>query len=155
MKWRVKQKNLCSEIWVRTRYWELPIVCFENDFKGKVWRGRRFNFCFEIVKRNLAFPARRLGFSLLDRFDDLTPSDSHRPMRILRRNFATVIQACCNYRGGEKNTFSATGSPGKDGAKTALSYNRNMNRLWRIAQKLDKAPFWRAFRTSFSSDYHR
>ena len=30
---------------------------------------------------------------------------------------------------------------GKDGAKKRIEYSRNMDRLWRIAQKLDKAPF--------------
>lgn len=79
--------------------------------------------------------------SLLDEFDNLTPSDSHPPMRILRRNFATVIQACTDLSLEEKEYIFGHRISGKDGAKKRIEYNRNMDRLWRIAQKLDKAPF--------------
>lgn len=91
---------------------ELPIVCFENEFKDPC-RGP----------------------------DNLTPSDSHPPMRILRRNFATVLQACTDMSLEEKEYIFGHRISGKDGAKKRIEYSRNMDRLWRIAQKLDKAPF--------------
>ena len=83
----------------------------------------------------------QLGFFLLDEFDNLTPSDSHPPMRILRRNFATVIQACTDMSLEEKDYIFGHRISGKDGAKKRIEYSRNMDRLWHIARKLDKAPF--------------
>lgn len=83
----------------------------------------------------------QLGFFLLDEPDNFTPSDSHPPMRILRRNFATVLQACTDLSLEEKEYIFGHRISGKDGAKKRIEYSRNMDRLWRIAQKLDKAPF--------------
>ena len=119
---------------------ELPIVCFENEFKDPCRGPDYSNFAFKLLKE-FGVSSEQLGFSLLDEFDNLTPSDSHPPMRILRRNFATVIQACTDLSLEEKEYIFGHRISGKDGAKKRIEYNRNMDRLWRIAQKLDKAPF--------------
>lgn len=118
----------------------LPIVCFENEFKDPCRGPDYSNFAFKLLKE-FGVSSEQLGFSLLDEFDNLTPSDSHPPMRILRRNFATVIQACTDLSLEEKEYIFGHRISGKDGAKKRIEYNRNMDRLWRIAQKLDKAPF--------------
>ena len=119
---------------------ELPIVCFENEFK-KPCRGPDYsNFAFKLLKE-FGVSSEQLGFFLLDEFDNLTPSDSHPPMRILRRNFATVIQACTDMSLEEKEYIFGHRISSRDGAKKRVEYSRNMDRLWRIAQKLDKAPF--------------
>ena len=119
---------------------ELPIVCFANEFRNPCRGPAYSNFAFKLLKE-FGVSSEQLGFSLLDEFDNLTPSDSHPPMRILRRNFATVIQACTDLSLEEKEYIFGHRISGKDGAKKRIEYNRNMDRLWRIAQKLDKAPF--------------
>lgn len=119
---------------------ELPIVCFGNEFK-KPCRGPDYsNFAFKLLKE-FGVSSEQLGFFLLDESDNLTPSDCHPPMRILRRNFATVLQACTDMSLEEKEYIFGHRISGKDGAKKRVEYSRNMDRLWRIAQKLDKAPF--------------
>lgn len=119
---------------------ELPIVCFGNEFK-KPCRGPDYsNFAFKLLKE-FGVSSEQLGFFLLDESDNLTPSDCHPPMRILRRNFATVLQACTDMSLEEKEYIFGHRISGKDGAKKRMEYSRNMDRLWRIAQKLDKAPF--------------
>lgn len=119
---------------------ELPIVCFENEFKDPCRGPDYSNFAFKLLKE-FGVSSEQLGFSLLDEPDNFTPSDSHPPMRILRRNFATVIQACTDMSLEEKEYVFGHRISGKDGAKKRIEYNRNMDRLWRISQKLDKAPF--------------
>ena len=119
---------------------ELPIVCFANEFRNPCRGPAYSNFAFKLLKE-FGVSSEQLWFSLLDEFDNLTPSDSHPPMRILRRNFATVIQACTDLSLEEKEYIFGHRISGKDGAKKRIEYNRNMDRLWRIAQKLDKAPF--------------
>ena len=119
---------------------ELPIVCSENDFKNPCRGPDYSNFAFKLLKE-FGVSSEQLGFFLLDEPDNFTPSDSHPPMRILRRNFATVIQACTDMSLEEKDYIFGHRISGKDGAKKRIEYSRNMDRLWRIAQKLDKAPF--------------
>ena len=119
---------------------ELPIVCFENEFKDPCRGPDYSNFAFKLLKE-FGVSSEQLGFSLLDEPDNFTPSDSHPPMRILRRNFATVIQACTDMSLEEKEYVFGHRISGKDGVKKRVEYSRNMDRLWRIAQKLDKAPF--------------
>lgn len=119
---------------------ELPIVCSENDFKNPCRGPDYSNFAFKLLKE-FGVSSEQLGFFLLDEPDNFTPSDSHPPMRILRRNFATVIQACTDMSLEEKEYIFGHRISGKDGAKKRIEYSRNMDRLWRIAQKLDKAPF--------------
>ena len=92
-------------------------------------------------RKEFGVSSEQLGFFSLDESDSLTPSDSHPPMRILRRNFATVIQACTDISLEEKEYILDHRISGRDGAKKRVEYSRNMDRLWRIAQKLDKAPF--------------
>ena len=100
---------------------ELPIVCFANEFRNPCRGPAYSNFAFKLLKE-FGVSSEQLGFSLLDEFDNLTPSDSHPPMRILRRNFATVIQACTDLSLEEKRIhFSATGSPVRMVRKSALS----------------------------------
>lgn len=119
---------------------ELPIVCFGNEFK-KPCRGPDYsNFSFKLLKE-FGVSSEQLGFFLLDEPDNFTPSDSHPPMRILRRNFATVLQACTDLSLEEKEYIFGHRISGRDGIKKRVEYSRNMDRLWRIAQKLDKAPF--------------
>ena len=119
---------------------ELPIVCFKNEFKNPC-RGLDYsNYAFKPLKE-FGVSSEQLGFFLLDEADNLTPSDSHPPMQILRRNFATVIQACTDMSLEEKEYIFGHRISGKDGVKKRIEYSRNMDRLWRIAQKLDKAPF--------------
>ena len=119
---------------------ELPIACFGNQFKDPCRGSDYSNFSFKLLKE-FGVSSEQLGFFLLDESDNLTPSDSHPPMRILRRNFATVIQACTDMSLEEKEYIFGHRISGKDGAKKRMEYSRNMDRLWRIAQKLDKAPF--------------
>ena len=119
---------------------ELPIACFGNQFKDPCRGSDYSNFSFKLLKE-FGVSSEQLGFFLLDESDNLTPSDSHPPMRILRRNFATVIQACTDMSLEEKEYIFGHRISGKDGAKKRIEYSRNMDRLWRIAQKLDKAPF--------------
>ena len=119
---------------------ELPIVCSENDFKNPCRGPDYSNFAFKLLKE-FGVSNEQLGFFLLDEPDNFTPSDSHPPMRILRRNFATVIQACTDMSPEEKDYIFGHRISGKDGVKKRVEYSRNMDRLWRIAQKLDKAPF--------------
>lgn len=119
---------------------ELPIVCSENDFKNPCRGPDYSNFAFKLLKE-FGVSNEQLGFFLLDEPDNFTPSDSHPPMRILRRNFATVIQACTDMSLEEKEYIFGHRISGKDGAKKRIEYSRNLDRLWRIAQKLDKAPF--------------
>ena len=119
---------------------ELPVVCFENQFKDSCRGPDYSNFAFKLLKE-FGVSSEQLGFFLLDEFDNLTPSDSHPPMRILRRNFATVIQACTDMSLEEKDYIFGHRISGKDGAKKRIEYSRNMDRLWHIARKLDKAPF--------------
>ena len=119
---------------------ELPVVCFENQFKDSCSGPDYSNFAFKLLKE-FGVSSEQLGFFLLDEFDNLTPSDSHPPMRILRRNFATVIQACTDMSLEEKDYIFGHRISGKDGAKKRIEYSRNMDRLWHIARKLDKAPF--------------
>lgn len=119
---------------------ELPVVCFENQFKDPCRGPDYSNFAFKLLKE-FGVSSEQLGFFSLDEPDNLTPSDSHPSMRILRRNFATVIQACTDMSLEEKEYIFGHRISGKDGAKKRIEYSRNMDRLWRIAQKLDKAPF--------------
>ena len=95
---------------------ELPVVCFENQFKNPCRGPDYSNFAFKLLKE-FGVSSEQLGFSLLDEPDNFTPSDSHPPMRILRRNFATV--KTCHWR--RKIIFSATGSPVRMVRKSALS----------------------------------
>ena len=80
---------------------ELPIACFGNQFKDPCRGSDYSNFSFKLLKE-FGVSSEQLGFFLLDESDNLTPSDSHPPMRILRRNFATVIQACTDMSLEEK-----------------------------------------------------
>ena len=130
---------------------ELPIVCFENQLKDPCRGPDYSNFAFKLLKE-FGVSSEQLGFSLLDEPDNFTPSDSHPPMRILRRNFATVIQACTDMSLEEKEYIFGHRISGKDGAKKRIEYSRNMDRLWRIAQKLDKAPFCKKL---YESHFHQ
>ena len=107
---------------------ELPIVCFANEFKNPCRGPDYSNFAFKLLKE-FGVSSEQLGFFLLDEFDNLTPSDSHPPMRILRRNFATVIQACTDMSLEEKDYIFGHRISGKDGAKKRIEYSRNMDRL--------------------------
>ena len=111
---------------------ELPVVCFENQFKNPCRGPDYSNFAFKLLKE-FGVSSEQLGFFLLDESDNLTPSDSHPPMRILRRNFATVLQACTDMSLEEKEYIFGHRISGKDGAKKRMEYSRNMDRLWRIA----------------------
>lgn len=124
---------------------ELPIVCFGNDFKQPC-RGYQYSeFVFKLLEdfgvSNEQFSFAALEAMMQNESDDLSSSDSHTSMRILRRNFATVIQACTDMSLEEKAYIFGHRISGKDGAKKRIEYSRNLDRLWRVAQKLDKAPF--------------
>ena len=104
---------------------KVPIVCSENDFKNPCRGPDYSNFAFKLLKE-FGVSNEQLGFFLLDEPDNFTPSDSHPPMRILRRNFATVLQACTDMSLEEKEYIFGHRISGKDGAKKRIEYSRNM-----------------------------
>lgn len=103
---------------------ELPIACFENDFKNPCHGPDYSNFAFKLLKE-FGVSSEQLGFFLLDESDNLTPSDCHPPMRILRRNFATVLQACTDMSLEEKEYIFGHRISGRDGAEKRIEYSRN------------------------------
>lgn len=122
---------------------ELPIVCLKNEITTPCSGCEYSNFVFEQLEK-FGVSDKQIGFTALEAVaqkenDDLVPSDSHPPLRILRRNFAALIQSSTDLTLEEKEYIFGHRMSGKDGAKRRREYSQNMNRLWCIAQKLDKA----------------